>query len=74
MRDCLVFEDGQRLVLLAGIPRHWFEQSEEIAVEDLGTYFGACSFPTTMTHKRVCFESQEAHLRRVDLFYAGREP
>ena len=44
MRDCLVFEDDQRLVLLAGIPPHWFEQSEEIAVNDLRTYFGACSF------------------------------
>jgi hypothetical protein len=44
MRDCLVFEDGERLVLFAGIPSHWLERPEEIAVKGLYTYFGICSF------------------------------
>jgi hypothetical protein len=44
MRDCLVFEDGERLVLFAGIPQQWLEQTEEITVNGLYTYFGTCSF------------------------------
>ena len=44
LRDCLVFEAGERLVLLAGIPANWLDQPEKIKVSGLHTYFGICSF------------------------------
>jgi len=47
LRDCLVFEDGERLVLLAGIDPAWFRDERGIAVENLPTHFGACSFTYT---------------------------
>lgn len=43
LRDCLLFEDGGRLVLLSGIPPEWFTHPEGIAVRHLPTHFGACS-------------------------------
>jgi hypothetical protein len=42
MRDSLVYEDGDRLVLLAGVPEEWL--SREIKVRDLPTSFGKLSF------------------------------
>lgn len=42
MRDSLVHEDGDRLVLLAGVPEEWL--SGEIKVRDLPTSFGKLSF------------------------------
>jgi len=44
LRDCLAFEDGDRLVLLAGIDPAWFRDDRGIVVEGLPTHFGACSF------------------------------
>lgn len=44
MRDCLVFEEGDRLVLLAGVDPAWFRDEQGLAVESLPTHFGACSF------------------------------
>jgi hypothetical protein len=44
MRDALLFEDGDRLVLLGGVPAEWFTGRQKMAVENLPTYFGACSF------------------------------
>lgn len=44
LRDCLVYEDGQRLVLLAGVPPTWFTASDGMAVEHLPTHFGSVSF------------------------------
>ena len=53
LRDCLLFEDGNRLVLLAGIPPHWFTHPEVfhkgILVENLPTHFGLCSFAYSPT-------------------------
>jgi hypothetical protein len=43
MRDCFVFEDGQRLVLFSGLPNRWLEQPEEIIIDGLQTYFGVSS-------------------------------
>jgi hypothetical protein len=43
MRDCLVYEDGDRLVLLAGIAPQWFRDSGGIRVSNLPTHFGAFS-------------------------------
>ncbi len=42
MRDSLLFEDGDRLVLLGGVSPEWFK--DEMAVRDLPTWFGPCSF------------------------------
>jgi hypothetical protein len=43
MRECFVFEDGQRLVLFSGLPDRWLEQPEEIIIDGLQTYFGVSS-------------------------------
>ena len=42
IRDSLVYEDGNRLVLLAGVPEEWL--SQRIAVRNLPTHFGPLSF------------------------------
>ena len=47
LRDCLAFEDGERLVLLAGAKPAWFTAKEGMAVEDLPTGFGPLSFGYT---------------------------
>ena len=44
LRDCLAFEDSERLVLLAGVPEAWFSAAEGMAVADLPTHFGPLSF------------------------------
>lgn len=44
MRDCLVFEDADSLVLLAGAPAAWFGSPAGIECGGLPTYFGACNF------------------------------
>jgi len=44
LRDCLVFEDGERLVLLAGVPGKWFSDPQGMAVEKLPTHFGDLAF------------------------------
>jgi hypothetical protein len=43
MRDCLLHEDGDRLVLLAGVPSRWLTASEPVVVEQMPTHFGPCS-------------------------------
>jgi hypothetical protein len=40
MRDCLVFEANQQLVLLAGVPPAWFTYKDGITIENMPTYFG----------------------------------
>jgi hypothetical protein len=40
MRDCLAFENDQRLVLLSGVPPAWFTHDNGIMVEGLPKYFG----------------------------------
>ncbi|MFO0926338.1 MAG: ADP-ribosylglycohydrolase family protein [Gemmataceae bacterium] len=48
MRDSLLFEDGDRLVLLGGVSPEWFKK--DMAVSSLPTWFGPCGFryrPTT---------------------------
>ncbi len=44
MRDALLFEDEDRLVLLAGVPPEWFTAAEGMAVEGMPTWFGPCTF------------------------------
>ncbi|MBM4031504.1 MAG: hypothetical protein FJ291_06915 [Planctomycetes bacterium] len=52
LRDCLAFEDGDRLVLLAGIDPAWFRDERGIAIENLPTHFGPCSFAYTVKGQR----------------------
>jgi hypothetical protein len=44
MRDAIVYEDGGRLILLAGIAPEWFRHSAGIRAENLPTHFGPFSF------------------------------
>lgn len=41
MRDSLLHEDGDRLVLFAGVPAEWFQ--EEITLKEMPTHFGRCN-------------------------------
>lgn len=41
VRNLLVYEQGERLVLLAGIPEAWVVDASGVRVERLPTYFGA---------------------------------
>ncbi len=41
LRDALLYEDGDRLVLLAGVPPDWLKQ--DLSWENLPTHFGHCS-------------------------------
>ena len=43
LRDSLLFEDGDRLVLFAGLPPQWLQGKEPLAVENAPTWFGAVS-------------------------------
>jgi hypothetical protein len=43
MRDCLLFEDEGRLVLLAGVAPEWFRDPAGIRLENLQTHFGSLS-------------------------------
>jgi len=44
LRDSLLFEDGNKLVLFGGVPPDWFRNSEGMRAENLPTHFGKCSF------------------------------
>jgi len=44
MRDCLLFEDENRLILLPGIAPEWFRHPAGIVFENLQTHFGSLSF------------------------------
>jgi hypothetical protein len=44
MRDCLVHEDEERLILLGGVSPDWFRSKEGMRVRGLPTYFGTLDF------------------------------
>jgi hypothetical protein len=44
LRDSLVHEDGDKLVLLSGVDPQWFNDARGMAVRNLPTHFGAISF------------------------------
>lgn len=44
LRDCLVYEDGDRLHLLSGVSPDWFTGQQAMEVKYLPTHFGICSF------------------------------
>jgi len=56
MRDCLVFESGDRLVLLAGVDPAWLHAPEGVSVRNMPTYFGRLTFHWSA-------EGNGAHLR-----------
>lgn len=41
--DCMAFEDGEQLVLLAGVPETWFTHREGMLIDKLPTHFGVLS-------------------------------
>ena len=43
LRDSLLFEDGGRLVLFAGLPPQWLQGKEPLVIENAPTWFGAVS-------------------------------
>ena len=43
LRDSLLFEDGERIVLLGGVPEDWFTPKGTWGFTDLPTHFGKCS-------------------------------
>jgi hypothetical protein len=43
LRDALMFEDGEKLILFAGIPADWFTNPAGILIRDLPTHFGRCT-------------------------------
>ncbi len=44
VRNMLVRESGQDLVLMSGVPRHWLRRGATIAVRDLPVQFGTLSY------------------------------
>jgi hypothetical protein len=44
LRDCFAFEDGDRLVLAAGLPESWLRHPDGVSVEGLPTHFGKVTF------------------------------
>jgi hypothetical protein len=44
MRDCIVYEDDEQLVLLAGVASNWFRDPAGMRAENLRTHFGTFSF------------------------------
>jgi len=51
MRDCLAFEDAQRLVLLSGVPPGWFTHRDGIVIKGLPTYFGKLNLLWKLTQR-----------------------
>ena len=51
MRDCLAFEDAQRLVLLSGVPPGWFTHRDGILIKGLPTYFGKLNLLWKLTQR-----------------------
>ena len=43
LRDSLVFEDNNQLVLLSGVPEEWIADKMEFSFKDIPTYFGKLS-------------------------------
>lgn len=43
LRDCLLFEDGDAIVLFGGVAPSWFTRERGMRVTDVPTHFGSCS-------------------------------
>ena len=44
LRDMLLHEDGNKLILLPCVPEAWLDDGKKIEVKNAPTYFGAVSF------------------------------
>ena len=53
IRDSICFENGDTLVLFAGIPESWFSDPAGVTVESFPTYFGTYTFRLTPGQLRV---------------------
>jgi len=53
LRDSLVYEDGDRLVLLAGVPPDWLTGAGPIEFDNLPTHFGPCSLSYTVSNSEA---------------------
>jgi hypothetical protein len=49
LRDCLVYEDGGRLILFAGVPAAWFTDRAGMRIRNLPTHFGDFGVSWEMT-------------------------
>jgi hypothetical protein len=43
LRNCLLYEEPERLVLFAGVPSEWFTGERPIRLTQMPTHFGTCS-------------------------------
>jgi hypothetical protein len=43
MRDSLLFEDKNKIILLGGIPEEWFKNPSGIKLKNMWTHFGTLS-------------------------------
>ncbi len=53
LRDCLVHEDNQQLVLFAGIPEEWFTDLTGMMIRNLPTHFGTLGASWTVSGPRA---------------------
>jgi len=44
LRDCLLREEGDRVILLSGVPDAWLAGGKTIRCVNMPTYFGPCTF------------------------------
>lgn len=56
MRDCLVYEQNDQLVLLAGVSPDWFRNEKGITVKNLSTYFGTLDLRWRITASGAVLE------------------
>ncbi|MFC1636547.1 hypothetical protein ACFL5Z_17080 [Planctomycetota bacterium] len=56
MRDCLVYEQNGRLVLLAGVSPDWFRDTKGITIKNLPTYFGKLDLRLKTTSQGAILE------------------
>ena len=53
VRDMIVREDGDRLLLLSGVPREWLAPGKRISARNLPTLFGPVSFRVNATRAGI---------------------
>jgi hypothetical protein len=51
LRDALMFEDGDKLVLFGGVPPEWFTHPAGMTLKDMPTQFGKCSVEYVVSGK-----------------------
>ncbi len=51
IRNSFLFEEGDRLILCAGLPRHWLQAGEPLAIHQAPTHFGIVSVTVQPTSR-----------------------